>query len=54
MVRRRVQVLEELRAKVVKLEAEVKAGRRESEDRYFFSFPLIVFVTRASGKHEAA
>ena len=45
----RVQVLEELRAKVVKLEAEVKAGRWESEDQYFFSFPLIVFVTTNLG-----
>ena len=40
--RRRVQVLEELRAKVVMLEAEVEAGRWESEDWYFFSLPSIV------------
>ena len=40
-----MQVLEKLRAKVVRLEAEVKAGRWESGDRYFFSFPSIVFVT---------
>ena len=32
---KRVQVLEELRTKVVKLEAEVEAGRREREDWYF-------------------
>ena len=42
--RRRVQVFEELRAKVVRLEAEVEAGRRERENRYFFSFPSIFFV----------
>ena len=29
---KRVQVLEELRTKVIRLEAEVKAGRRERED----------------------
>ena len=32
---KRVQVLEELRTKVVKLEAEVEAGRWEREDWYF-------------------
>ena len=40
---KRVQVLEELRTKVVKLEAEVEAGRREREDWYLFS--PIIFVT---------
>jgi DNA repair exonuclease SbcCD ATPase subunit len=35
---KRVQVLEELRTKVVKLEAEVEAGRREREDWYLLSF----------------
>ena len=42
---KRVQVLEELRTKVVKLEAEVEAGRREREDWYLFSFRSIIFVT---------
>ena len=42
---KRVQVLEELRTKVVKLEAEVEAGRREREDWYIFSFRSIIFVT---------
>ena len=40
----RVQVLEELRTKVVRLEAEVEAGRREREDWYLFSFRSIIFV----------
>ena len=42
---KRVQVLEELRTKVVKLEAEVEAGRREREEWYLFSFRSIIFVT---------
>jgi hypothetical protein len=42
---KRVQVLEELRTKVVGLEAEVEAGRREREDWYLSSFLSIIFVT---------
>ena len=42
---KRVQVLEELRTKVVKLEAEVEAGRREREDWYLFAFRSITFLT---------
>ena len=42
---KKVQVLEELRTKVVKLEAEVEAGRREREDWYLSSFHSINFPT---------
>ena len=41
---KRVQVLEELRTKVVRLEAEVEAGRREREDWYLFSFCSMIFL----------
>lgn len=41
---KRVQVLEELRTKVVRLEAEVEAGRREREEWYRFLFHLIMFA----------
>ena len=41
----RVQVFEELRTKVVRLEAEVEAGRREREDWYLFSFHSMIFAT---------
>lgn len=34
---KRVQVLDELRTKVVRLEAEVEAGRREREEWYILS-----------------
>ena len=37
---KKVQVLEELRTKVVKLEAEVEAGRREREDWYVSPIPF--------------
>ena len=49
---KKVQVLEELRTKVVKLEAEVEAGRREREDWYLFPLHSIIlsltFVFRAN------
>ena len=42
---KKVQVLEELRTKVVRLEAEVEAGRREREEWYLFLFRVIIFAT---------
>ena len=41
---KKVQVIEELRTKVVKLEAEVEAGRREREEWYLFSFHSIILT----------
>ena len=38
-------MLEELRTKVVRLEAEVVAGIRERGDWYLFSLRSIIFVT---------
>ena len=52
---KKVQVLEELRTKVVKLEAEVEAGRREREDWYDLILPshhpltLTLTLTLSSG-----
>ena len=40
---KKVQVLEELRTKVVK-EAEVEAGRREREDWYLFPLHSIILI----------
>ena len=43
---RKVQVLEELRTKVVRLEAEVEAGRREREEWYLL-LHLIIFANNS-------
>ena len=40
---KKMQVLEELRTKVVRLEAEVEAGRREREEWYLILFHLVTF-----------
>lgn len=42
---KKVQVLEELRTKVVRLEAEVEAGRREREEWYLFLFRVTILAT---------
>jgi mitotic spindle assembly checkpoint protein MAD1 len=41
---KKVQVLEEFRTKVVRLEAEVEAGRREREEWYLFLLHSLAFA----------